>query len=135
MGPSRREPHELEIEVRSPRGAWIRAGVTYSGSYIPLSSGAGAELRDPEPICMFCHNPALSWIVEFRESDDPSYGHVNAAGCCDHCHALVDAGAWVQLTSIHADFISGRMPLAQINISRADHLYRRTRPRSRTRAH
>ena len=73
MGPSRRDPDELEIQVRSPPGASIGAGVTYSGSYIPLSSGARAELQDPEPSCMFCHDPAPSWIVEYRESDDPSY--------------------------------------------------------------
>jgi hypothetical protein len=84
---------------------------------------------------MFCHDPAPGWVVEFRESDDPSYGHVDAAGCCQRCHGLVDAADWAQLTVIHADFISGGMPLAQIDMSRAEHLYQRSRPRTPTRVH
>ena len=135
MGPSRRQPHELEIEVRSAAGASIDAGGTYSGSYLPLSLDTGAERGDPEPSCMFCHDPAPGWVVEFRESDDPSYGHVDAAGCCQRCHVLVNAEDWGQLTSIHAEGRPDAMPLAQLNISRAEHLYRRTRRRPRTRTH
>ena len=67
-------------------------GVTYTASYVTLSSGGGFSPHG-QHLCMFCSDPDWRWVLRFAQPPPPSDWSMNPTqAACAGCHADLLAG-------------------------------------------